>query len=110
VDGYVSFIISVLALGAGHPSSTQVYGDDGGRELSHVVLQEGSDSQPSYDLEVYYDSEGKSYFCDGWAKFETDYDVHEGFFLVFSHRCGTLKFYVCIFDGTLCCRSYAPWL
>jgi hypothetical protein len=30
VDGYVSFIISVLALGAGHPPSTQVYGDDGG--------------------------------------------------------------------------------
>jgi hypothetical protein len=79
-----------------------------GQELSHAILQEGSAGQPPYDVEVFYDGEGKCYVRSGWSSFFTDYGVEEGWFLLFSHRCETHKFYVRIIDDTLYCRSFAP--
>jgi hypothetical protein len=37
-----------------------------GNEFSQVVLREGSGGQPPYELEVFYDGEGQSYFRGGW--------------------------------------------
>jgi hypothetical protein len=34
--------------------------------------------------------------------------VQEGFFLLFSHRCGTYKFYICIADISFLLRYHAP--
>jgi hypothetical protein len=56
---------------------------------------------------MYYDGEGKSYFRNGWLRFGADYDIQPGFFLIFLHHSGMAKFTVCIYDGTMCCCSYA---
>jgi hypothetical protein len=47
-------------------------------------VQECSGGQPPYDIEVYYDGEGKCYFRGGWLKFFVDYGVREGWFLLLS--------------------------
>jgi hypothetical protein len=40
-----------------------------GWEISRAILQECSAGQPTYDIEVYDDREGKCYFRDGWPRF-----------------------------------------
>jgi hypothetical protein len=80
-----------------------------GQEMAYAILQECSVGQPKYRVEVYYDSEGKCYFYNGWPKFFADYGVHTGWFLLFTRRNGMQDFFVRVFDGTLCARSFAAW-
>jgi hypothetical protein len=80
-----------------------------GQEMAYATLRECSVGQPKYRVEVYYDGEGVCYFRDGWPKFFTDYGVHTGWFLLFTHHDGRRNFIVCIFDGTLCARTFAAW-
>jgi hypothetical protein len=56
-------------------------------------------------VEVYYDGNGEMYFR-GLSHFPQDYDLHQGFFLLFNYHYGTSKFYVKIFDGTQCQKKY----
>jgi hypothetical protein len=42
-----------------------------------------------------------------WPKFFAEYRVHAGWFLLFNRRDGILDFFVRVFDGTLCTRSFA---
>jgi hypothetical protein len=72
-----------------------------GQEMAYATLRECSIGQPKYRVEVYYDSKGVCYFRDGWSRFFTDYGVHEGWLLLFTHSDGRQNFTVCIFDGTL---------
>jgi hypothetical protein len=60
-----------------------------GQDLARAVVQECSGGQPMYEVEVYYDGEGKCYFRDGWPRFFADYYMEEGWFLLFSRRSGT---------------------
>jgi hypothetical protein len=60
----------------------------------------------SYEVEVYYDGNGDMFFRGGWPWFAGDYDLHQGWFLLFNYRCGTSKFDVKIFDGTECQKKY----
>jgi hypothetical protein len=80
-----------------------------GQGLSHAIMEERSGGQPSYDVEVYYDGEGKCYFHGGWPKFFADYSVREGWFLLFSHHSGMREFYVRVIDGSFCACSFAAW-
>jgi hypothetical protein len=109
-EGWSTFIIPVLT-GAEErlclPS--QFVEAMEGQEMAYTILQECSVGQPKYRIEVYYDGEGKCYFCNGWPKFFIDYGVHAGWFLLFTHRNGMEDFFVRVFDGTLCARSFAAW-
>jgi hypothetical protein len=80
-----------------------------GQEMAYAILQECSAGQPKYCVEVYYDGEGKCYFRNGWPKFFADYGVHAGWFLLFTRRNGIQDFFIRVFDGTLCARSFAAW-
>jgi hypothetical protein len=80
-----------------------------GQEMDYATLRECSVGQPRYHVKVYYDGEGECYFRNGWPKFFADYGVHAGWFLLFTHCDGRQNFIVCIFDGTLCARTFAAW-
>jgi hypothetical protein len=77
-----------------------------GQGLMHAIMEECSGGQPSYDVEVYHDGEGKCYFRGGWPKFFADYSLREGWSLIFSRRNGMRDFCVCIIDDSFCARSY----
>jgi hypothetical protein len=78
-----------------------------GQEIAYAMLQECSVGQPRYHVEIYYDGQRVCYFHNGWSKFFADYGVHAGWFLLFSRHDGERNFTVCIFDGTLCARTFA---
>jgi hypothetical protein len=78
-----------------------------GQEMAYAILQECSAGQPKYRVEVCYDGKGKCYFRNGWPKFFTDYGGHVGWFLLFTRCNGMQDFFVHVFDGTLCARSFA---
>jgi hypothetical protein len=78
-----------------------------GRELHEVILQEVSSDGPSYELEVYYDGDDML-FKGGWSRVAEDYDLHQGWILLFNYHCGASKFDVKIFDGTQCQKKYNP--
>jgi hypothetical protein len=80
-----------------------------GQEMAYATPRECSVGQPRYRVEVYYDGEGECYFRNGWPKFFADYGVHAGWFLLFTHRDGWGNFIICIFDGTLCARTFIAW-
>jgi hypothetical protein len=71
-----------------------------GREISEAILRETSSVGPSYELEVYYDGEGKVSFKEGCSRFAEDPDLHQYWFLIFNYHCGTSKFDIQIFGGT----------
>jgi hypothetical protein len=77
-----------------------------GRELCEAILREESGGGTPYEVEVYYDGRGEMYFRGGWSQFVEDYELHQGFLMVFNYHCGTSKFDVKIFDGTQCQRKY----
>jgi hypothetical protein len=71
----------------------------GAQELREAILREESSQGSPYEVEVYYDGAGEMFFRGSWARFAKDYDLHQGWFLLFNYHCGTLKFDVKIFDG-----------
>jgi hypothetical protein len=78
-----------------------------GRELREAILREVSSGGPPYEVEVYYDGDGDMFFRGDWPRFAEDYDLHQGWFLMFNYNHGTTKFDVKIFDGTQCQTKYA---
>jgi hypothetical protein len=78
-----------------------------GRELREAILQEVSSDGPPYEVEVYYDGDGDMFFKGDWPCFAEDYDLHQGWFLLFNYHCGTMKFDVKIFVGTQYHKKYA---
>jgi hypothetical protein len=77
-----------------------------GQELHEAILPEESGEGSSYEVEVYYDGNGEMFFRGGWPRFAEDYDLHQGWFLLFNYHYGTSKFDVKIFDGTQCQKKY----
>jgi hypothetical protein len=71
-----------------------------GQELHEAILPEESSEGSSYEVEVYYDGNGEMFFRGSWPCFAEDYDLHQGWFLLFNYHYGTSKFDVKIFDGT----------
>jgi hypothetical protein len=64
-----------------------------GRELREDILREVSSGGLPYEVDVYYDG-------------DEDYDLHQGWFLLFNYHSGTTKFDMKIFDGTQCQKKY----
>jgi hypothetical protein len=77
-----------------------------GRELCEAILREESGGGTPYEVEVYYDGHGEMYFRGGWPQFAEDYELHQGFFMLFDYHCGTSKFDMKIYDCTQCQRKY----
>jgi hypothetical protein len=77
-----------------------------GQELCEAILREESGEGSPYEVDVYYDVNGEMFFRGGWPRFAEDYDLHQGWFLLFNCHCGTLKFDVKIFNGMQCQKKY----
>jgi hypothetical protein len=109
-EGWSTFIVPVLARAKDRLSlPSQFMEAMEGQEMAYTTLRECSVGQPRYHVEVYYDGEGECYFRDGCPKFFTDYGVHAGWFLLSTCCDGRWNFIVCIFDGTLCARTFTAW-
>jgi hypothetical protein len=109
-EGWSTFIVPLLAGAEDRvrlPSQFMEVME--GQEMAYAILQECSVGQPKYRVEVYYDGEGKCYFCNRWPKFFADYGMHAGRLLLFTHRDRMQNFFICIFNGTLCARTFAAW-
>jgi hypothetical protein len=77
-----------------------------GQELREAILREVSGEGSLYEVEVYYDGDGEMFFRGGWPHSAEDYDLHQGWFLLFNYHCGMAKFDVQIFGGTQCQKKY----
>jgi hypothetical protein len=77
-----------------------------GQELREAILREVSGEGSSYEVEVYYDGDGQMFFRGDWARFAEDYDLHQGWFLLFNYHYETAKFDVKIFDRMQCQKKY----
>jgi hypothetical protein len=73
------------------------------------MIEDGSGGQPLYDVEVFHDGEGKSYFTGGWGRFFHDYGLERGWSLILTHRAGSHVLCVRIIDSSGCARAYSPW-
>jgi hypothetical protein len=51
-----------------------------GQELCEAILQEVSSGGPPYEMEMYYDGDGETFFKGGWPCFAEEYDLHQGGF------------------------------
>jgi hypothetical protein len=76
------------------------------REMRETILREVSSEGSPYEVDVYYDGDGEMFFRGGWPRFAEDYDLHQGWFMLFDYHYGTTKFDVKIFDGTQCQKKY----
>jgi hypothetical protein len=77
-----------------------------GRELREAILREHSGGGTPYEVEVWYDGDGKQYFKGGWSQFVDDHDIQRGSFMTFDFYVGTSKFDVRIYDVTQCQKEY----
>jgi hypothetical protein len=77
-----------------------------GQELREAILREESGEGSPYEVEVYYNGDGEMFFRGGWPHFAEDYDLHQGWFLLFNYHYGTAKVDVKIFDGMQCQKKY----
>jgi hypothetical protein len=77
-----------------------------GQELRETILREVSSGGPPYEVEVYYDGDGEMFFKGDWPRFTEDYDLHQGWFLLFNYHCVTTKFDMKMFVGTQCQKKY----
>jgi hypothetical protein len=77
-----------------------------GRELREAVLREHSGGGTPYEVEVWHDGDGEMYFKGGWPQLAEDYDLHQGFFMIFDYHVGTSKFDMKIYDCTQCQKEY----
>jgi hypothetical protein len=73
-----------------------------GKPFCSSISSEG----PPYEVEVYYDGDREMFFKGGWTRLTEDYDLHQGWLLLFDYHCGTEKFDVKIFVGTQCLKKY----
>jgi hypothetical protein len=87
------------------PKFSEILGDF---DIFQAVIREGCGWQPLYKMEIVKDREGQKFICGGLPQFCTDYGVQEGFFLLFSHRCGMYKFYIRIADNSFLLCYHAP--
>jgi hypothetical protein len=77
VNRFVTFLVPILAGSEERlPLPFKFIEAMEGQVLARV--EECSGSQPSYDVEVFDDGEGKCYFYDGWPKFFADYGLRVG--------------------------------
>jgi hypothetical protein len=110
VNGFITFVVPILAGGEECLLLPFKFVEVmEGQGLTHAIVEECSGGQPLYNIEIFHDSEGKSYFRNGWPKFLADYSLREGWSLIFSHHHGAHFFYVRVVDGSFCACSFTAW-
>jgi hypothetical protein len=75
----------------------------------NIMVEDGSDGQPLYHVEILHDEEGKSYLTEGWGQFFTDYNLEQGWSLILTHRSRSPILCIRVMDGSGCTRAYFPW-
>jgi hypothetical protein len=64
VNGYITFLVTLLA-GSEERLPLSFWLVEALEGLTHAVVEECNSDQPSYDVELFYDGEGKCYFRGG---------------------------------------------
>jgi hypothetical protein len=110
VNGYTTFQVPIQA-GSEEllPLPFKFVDTMEGDGLTHAVVEECSDGQPSYPVKIFHDGEGKSYLRDGWPKFFEDYVLKEGWSLIFFRYDGAHFFCVRIIDSSYYARAFSTW-
>jgi hypothetical protein len=107
------FITSVVHLLAGCeerlPLPASLIGTMGENPPMSIMVEDGSDGQPLYLIEILHDEQGKSYLTEGWASFFADYDLKRGWSLILTHRFWSPILCIRIVDDSDCARAYFPW-
>jgi hypothetical protein len=108
VNRYTTFLVPLLDGSEGHlPLPFRVIEALGG--LTHAAMEEFSGGQPSYDVELFHDGEGKCYFRGGWPQFFKYYDLRVGWSLILTRHDGSRNFIVRVIDGSFCARAFTAW-
>jgi hypothetical protein len=110
VNGFVTFLVPILAGSEERlPLPFKFVEAIEGQGLTRAIMEECSGGQPSYDIEVFHNGEGKCYFHGRWPKFFADYGLREGWSLIFFRHNGMCDFCVRVIDGSFCARSFTAW-
>jgi hypothetical protein len=100
VHGFATALLPLLARSRERlPLPASFVGTMGKNPPTSFMIEDGSDGQPLYDVEVLHDEEGKSYLTGGWERFFNDYGLERGSHIL----C------VRVVDGSGCARAYSPW-
>jgi hypothetical protein len=91
------------------PLPTSFVGTMGRNPPTSIMVEEGSDGQPLYVVEILHDEQGKSYLADGWTRFIDDYDLKCGWSLIMTRRTESPILCVRVVDTSGCARAYFPW-
>jgi hypothetical protein len=76
VNGFITFVVPILAGGEERLLLPFMFVEVmEGQGLTHAIVEECSGGQLSYNVEIFHDGEGKSYFRNGWPKFLADYSL-----------------------------------
>jgi hypothetical protein len=73
-----------------------------------IMVEEGSDGQPLYLVEIIHDEQWKSYLANGWTRFIDDYDLKYGWSLIMTRRTESPILCVRVVDTSGCARAYSP--
>ena len=82
--------------------------DFGGHPPAELLLRERSGEQVNFKVATRVDDDGDLYLAAGWEFFAEEYDLCEGWLVLFRY-CGGGRLVVRIFDGAQCRRFYQPW-
>jgi hypothetical protein len=108
VNGYLTFLVPLLA-GSEERLPLPFKLIEGLEGLTHAIMEECSGSQPSYDIELFYDDEEKCYFCSGWTKFFKDYGLRVGWSLFLTCHSGSHSFGARVVNGSSCACAFTAW-
>jgi hypothetical protein len=74
--GFATSVVPLLAGCEEHlPLPASFIGTMGKVPPTNIMVEDGSGSQPLYQVEILHDEEGKSYLTEGWRQFFTDYNL-----------------------------------
>jgi hypothetical protein len=109
VNGYLTYLVPLLA-GSEERLPLPFRLIEVLEGLTHTIMEERSSGQPSYDVELFYDGEGKCYFCGGWPKFFEDYGLRVGWSLILTRHSGSCSFGARVVDDSSCARAFIAWV
>jgi hypothetical protein len=108
--GFTTFVVHLRAECEERlPLPASFVGTMGRNPPMSIMVEEGSDGQPLYLVEILHDEQGKSYLADGWTRFIDDYDLKYGWSLIMTRRTESPILCVRVIDTSGCARAYSPW-
>jgi hypothetical protein len=99
--GYTTSVVHLLARCEERlPLPASFIGMMGKNPPTSIMVEDGSDGQPLYLVEVLHDKQAKSYLTEGWTKFFVDYDLKRGWSFILTHCSGSPILCVRIVDAS----------